>query len=310
MIAFIENLPVNPAKRAEIINARARTEMALPLWQAAIGEQVDKSVDPAGTSLTSLLAGHARAVMSGDQVDTLSQRALASIDEIAAQVPLPPPDVTPPIADLGANAKFGAALSAAAERTGIPAAALATIVDAEAAKGVDGQWKTMSRNPNSSAAGLGQFLNRTWIDEAERDGTWLNGIARERGWLTESGHVAKSARAELLALRYDGDTSIHAIADYATANLNYLKKRGIETEDTVSGIAQNAYLAHHLGAGDAVRFLTGGLSPSRAQTLLVAQVGSAAAGQRIAHAADASDAHRTWLMEYVGRHVRPDRFYA
>ena len=214
------------------------------------------------------------------------------------------------MAELGANATFGAALSAAAERTGIPAAALASIVDAEAAKDADGQWKTMSRNPNSSAAGLGQFLNRTWIDEAERDGTWLNGIARERGWLTDDGHVAKSARSQLLALRYDGETSIHAIADYATANLNYLKRQGIETDGSVEGIAHNAYLAHHLGAGDAVRFLGGGLSPSRAQTLLVAQVGSKAAGQRIAHAADASAAHRAWLTDYVGRHVRPDRFYA
>ena len=50
-------------------------------------------------------------------------------------------------------------------------------------KGKGGRWQVMSRNPRSSAAGLGQFLSGTWIGEAQRKGTYLNEVARTRGWI-------------------------------------------------------------------------------------------------------------------------------
>jgi hypothetical protein len=208
------------------------------------------------------------------------------------------------------NSRHQPALEAAAARTGIPAAALTAIVDAEAAKARDGSWKTFSRNPRSSAAGLGQFLSGTWVGEAERSGTWLNATAKNRGWIGANGKVAPGARSELLSLRYDAEASINATADYARANLDRLRKAGVASANGVDGIAHAAYLGHHLGIGDAVKFLRHGLDPSRARTLLHAQVGSASAERRIAQVGSAAGAHRSWLMNYVERNVRPDRFQA
>ncbi|MEC8179941.1 MAG: peptidoglycan-binding protein, partial [Pseudomonadota bacterium] len=104
-----------------------------------------------------------------------------------------------PLGSLGANSGYAATLQRAAERSGLPATTLAAIVDAEAAKRPDGSWNLMSRNPRSSAAGLGQFLSGTWIGMAQKPGTWLYDVAQQKGWLTESGRVAPAARGSLLA---------------------------------------------------------------------------------------------------------------
>ncbi|MFD1961440.1 hypothetical protein ACFSHP_24700 [Novosphingobium panipatense] len=87
-----------------------------------------------------------------------------------------------------------------------------------------------------------------------------------------------------------------------------LRKAGVPIESGVADIARAAYLGHHLGFGDARRFLAGGLAPDRARKLLGAQVGAAAAERRIAQAGGAVAAHRTWLLGYVGEHIRPERF--
>ncbi|WP_246543927.1 peptidoglycan-binding protein [Novosphingobium profundi] len=210
----------------------------------------------------------------------------------------------------GPNARYAPMLREAASRTGLPAAALATIVHAEAARGSDGRWLAYSRNPRSSAAGLGQFLNATWISEAERAGTWLNAQARERGWLDARGRVERGERGALLALRYDPQASIETTADFARANLDAFRRAGIQTGGSVEDVARTAYLGHHLGRGDAIRFLTGNLNPERARNLLDAQIGSVAAARRVALAGSAVVAHRDWLMGYVDRTIQPARFGA
>jgi hypothetical protein len=211
---------------------------------------------------------------------------------------------------LGPNMRYGQVLATAAARTGIPAAALAAIVDAEAGKACDGSWKTGSRNPRSSAAGLGQFLSGTWQGEAERPGTWLHDTAASRGWLGSNGRLLPAARSALLALRYDGTASINATADYARSSVAHLKQAGIAVGEDIASVARAAYLGHHLGAGDSVRFLKGGLDSGRARLLLDAQVGSVDASQRIARTGDAASAHRSWLLDFVNRHVTPSRFAA
>lgn len=209
---------------------------------------------------------------------------------------------------LGANSRFGPALAMAEARTGIPATALAAIVDAEAAKGRDGSWNTMSRNPRSSAAGLGQFLSGTWEHLAETSGTWLNQVAGERGWLDGRGKVVAGARSELLALRYDGQASILAVADFAKVNLTKLEQSGIRVNTDAETLAKSAYLSHHLGLGDAKKFLAGGIDPGRARMLLAAQIGGGAAEQRIAAAGNATQAHRQWLLGFIDRRIRPEQF--
>eukprot|EP01035_Chromulina_nebulosa_P002546 gene2546-3448_t len=212
------------------------------------------------------------------------------------------------LAGLGPNMRYSGVLAAAAARTGIPAAAIAAIVDAEAGKDCNGSWKTGSRNPRSSAAGLGQFLSGTWQGEAERRGTWLHDTAVSKGWLGSDGRLLPAARAALLALRYDGTASINATADYARSSVSHLKQAGIAIGEDIASVARAAYLGHHLGAGDSVRFLKGGLDSARARLLLDAQVGSANASQRIAQTGDAASAHRSWLLDFVNRHITPSRF--
>ena len=99
-------------------------------------------------------------------------------------------------------------------------------------------------------------------------------------------------------------------ADYARHNLDRLQRAGAAVGSDVSALAKAAYLAHHLGPGDAVRFLGKGLSSARAETLLAAQVGRSAATSRIAAAGEPAHAHRVWLTAYVDRHIRPEKFLA
>jgi hypothetical protein len=209
---------------------------------------------------------------------------------------------------LGRNARFADAIVRAGERTGLPPAALASIIDAEAARARDGTWNVHSRNPRSSAAGLGQFLSGTWEAEAERPGTWLNEEARRQGWLDDAGRVTAASRSSVLALRYNPEASIQTIADYARGNLQRLGRSGVRVGGDMESVARAAYLGHHLGPGDAAKFLKGGLDPARAKRLLSAQVGQKEALRRLADCGDATAAHRRWLVAYTERHIRPGRF--
>lgn len=209
---------------------------------------------------------------------------------------------------LGANARYATTFVQAEARTGIPASALAAIVDAEAAKTGDGSWNTHSRNPRSSAAGLGQFLSGTWQELAQTEGTWLNQYAADRGWLDGRGRLQTGNRAELLALRYDPNASILGVADLAKANLDRLEKSGVRVRTDAETTAKAAYLGHHLGLGDAKKFLSGGIDSGRARMLLSAQIGSSAAAQRIASTGDATQAHRQWLLGFIDRRIRPEAF--
>lgn len=315
MIGRAELARLAPAARAELIYAEAKSALGTRLWQAALG-RTDRAGDDAasiGAAVPGLdLDALVRALDTGQGLPAAPPRAPPPPEPLLPEAfssPAPAPGPAP--AGLGANARHAPALAAAAARTGLPAAALAAIVDAEAAHGRDGAWNAHSRNPRSSAAGLGQFLSATWSGEAERAGTWLNRVAHERGWLAPDGRVAPAARGALLALRYDPTAAIEATADYARRNLDRLEGAGVRIGETAGEIARAAYLGHHLGPGDAVRFLgVNGLDPARARQLLAAQVGSAEAGRRIAAAASATDAHRAWLVGFMDKRVRPERFAA
>ena len=318
---------LNAAQKAEVIYTHARSELTNRLWRAALGSDDDGAKAPANDrtlplSLESLLS------LLEEPADAAPPRPAQ------AQVPAPAPERSRESPDVpvrwegqgapgdgsagargyGPNAAYVGTLRAAAARTGLPVSALATIVHAEAAKGPDGRWLPYSRNPRSSAAGLGQFLSGTWRGEAEREGTWLNNVAQQQGWLNDRGKVKGEHRAALLALRYEPEAAIQATADYAKANLDSLRRAGVAVGEgakpAAQAVAQAAYLGHHLGRGDAIRFLQGGLDPDRARTLLNAQIGAANASRRIAASGSAVTAHRTWLLDYIGRNIRPERFNA
>lgn len=301
-----------PHARADLIYAQARAGIDARLWRAALGSEAEPTAraNPAVT----------RAPVTMDALLTmLSQRpASPRPADIRAT------DVRPAVVNfvigadaevaaapkLGVNDRFAATIDAAAARTGIPSSALAAILNAESAKDSSGQWQTASRNPRSTAVGLGQFLAGTWQSEAQSAGTWLNGVARANGWLGDDGRILSGARGALLALRQNADASINATADYSRRNLDALRQAGIGIGEGVEQIAQAAYLSHNLGVRDAVNFMRGGIGEARAKMLLEAQVGVGRAAQRIAEAGGAIIAHRDWLTGFIERHIRPDRFRA
>ncbi|WP_343052909.1 peptidoglycan-binding protein [Sphingobium boeckii] len=321
MIGRVDHAQEAAMRRAELIYAQARSELSTRLWQAALGAgdgsyartpKMERSAQ--GVSLDSLMA----LMMARDADDAAPARRASQTKAEPLAIPTKAEPVVPAAravaaerpAGLGVNAGFTNILQASAVRTGIPAPALAAIVNAEAAKDEDGRWRVYSRNPRSSAAGLGQFLSGTWRGEAERSGTWLNSLCIARGWVDGRGKVIKEARSQLLALRYDPEASINAIADYAKGNLDRLRSAGVHVGQGLDDIAQAAYFGHHLGIGDAIKFMKGGLQAGRARRLLDAQIGNGAANRRIAETGDAVSAHRNWLLGFVGRNIRPARFAA
>lgn len=304
------------AATAAAIHRNALGSAQKRLWQAAMGTmapdaeaKLPQNPDMEKLDLDTLLELSGQAIRPRPMAAILHSQEFRDADLNALQETTP--DVAATTLDparLGANARHAPTLERAAERTGIPATALAAIVNAEAAKNSTGQWNIYSRNSRSSAAGLGQFLSRTWEGMAETRGTWLNQTAQAKGWLDRSGQVRASARAELLQMRYNATASIETTADYARLNLKTLQRSGVTTGEDPSAVARTAYLAHHLGAGDAIKYLKTGLTDERAGLLLRAQIGGGRAQQAIARTGDASAAHRAWLDNYVGSRVRPERF--
>ena len=84
------------------------------------------------------------------------------------------------------------------------AAALAALIDAEAAKitsGPDkGRWDAQSFNSASGATGLTQFLRGTWMDHARNGTTLLNKVAKDKGLVTALDGIVSGRDSELLAL--------------------------------------------------------------------------------------------------------------
>ena len=135
------------------------------------------------------------------------------------------------------------------------------IARASAATGVDfgyllGQARLESSlNPNaragtSSAAGLYQFTNGTWLTTLDRHGARYG-----YGWAEaaiERGKVADPAlRQHVMALRYDPDASALMAAELASDNRDVLVGvLGREPD------AAELYLAHFLGAAGASKFLS------------------------------------------------------
>jgi hypothetical protein len=88
-------------------------------------------------------------------------------------------------------------------------------------------------NPTSSASGLGQFI----------DSTWLSTIRAHRP------DLAGQPDADLLALKSDPQLSREMTGAYASDNQAILSKAGVPVTDG------NTYLAHFAGPGGAVKVL-------------------------------------------------------
>jgi murein DD-endopeptidase MepM/ murein hydrolase activator NlpD len=96
---------------------------------------------------------------------------------------------------------------------------------------VESAGNPTAKNPRSTATGLGQFI----------DSTWLRMINSHRPDLAQG-----RTREQILALRTDPDIATEMVAALARGNANYLRSRG---QPVTSG---NLYLSHFLGPDGAV----------------------------------------------------------
>jgi LysM repeat protein len=253
---------------------------------------------------------------------------------------------------LGPNERYRDAILLGSERSGIEPAAIAAVINAEAAKvkgpalnrltdetfyarhpeldgrpltkvdtelikewkkiqvEMSGTWDPASAATTSSALGLTQFLKKTWLEQAETPGTYLNRVAKERGFVGEDGQVVPEKTAELLALRTDATLSIVAAADYGRGNLDALDKRGL----VAAGISDDEkaklmYLAHHEGLAGAASILNGTLGEARAAELLEANVVNASRRKAlIDEHGSAASAYKAWLLGYIDAQIQPARY--
>ncbi|RDS77077.1 lytic transglycosylase domain-containing protein [Alteriqipengyuania lutimaris] len=102
----------------------------------------------------------------------------------------------------------------------------------------------------SSATGLYQFIDSTWLRTMDRHGSKY-GLGWAADQINPGGGVANAGtRSQLLSLRYDADVSALMAAELARDNSNGLQGfLGREPDAT------EMYLAHFLGLGGAQKFL-------------------------------------------------------
>ena len=143
-----------------------------------------------------------------------------------------------------ANSGVHAAIARASQATGVDFDYLLAQAKIESALNPSAKAGT------SSAAGLYQFTNGTWLQMLDRHGS-RHGLDWA-GSAIEGGRVANpTMRAQIMAMRYDPDASALMAAELANENRTALSGvLGREPD------ASELYMAHFLGAEGASRFLT------------------------------------------------------
>ncbi len=283
------------------------------------------------------------------------------------------------------NIIYWDAIIAASKRSGLIPQAIAAVINAESAK-KDGVWQPTSvaidykktkavKTANklqgkpvgnemyyrSSAAGMTQFLNGTWMGETLKEGTYLNEKAKaakvvaKMPRMSRSGHEVKKrdgksvleekfqvtpevwknlgelqkecyitgctpypsgasrskSLTDWLKLRFKPEYAIMAAVDYAITNLKALKAQGFNID--ILDDAEKAmvmYLTHHLGLGDAIKFIRQEITEKQAEKLLIAQVGeNEAMGRYLGAGKSFVGAHRLWLSVYMNTNIILENFY-
>lgn len=143
-----------------------------------------------------------------------------------------------------ANSGVRAAIARAAQKTGVDFNYLLAQAKIESALNPSAKAGT------SSAAGLYQFTNGTWLQMLDRHGAdhgldWA-GSAIEGGRVTDP-----TMRAQIMSMRYDADTSALMAGELANENKQALT--GVLGREPDSA---ELYMAHFLGADGASHFLS------------------------------------------------------
>ncbi|MDB5692339.1 MAG: peptidoglycan-binding protein [Alphaproteobacteria bacterium] len=201
---------------------------------------------------------------------------------------------------LGPNAQYRNDIVTAAQPGPLTPEGLAALLGGEAIPLHSGLWNPNSANRNTGADGMAQFKFDTWLQEAHRQGGYLNGVARDLGWLDPHGRVARAHQREFLNLRRDPHHAIFAAADYARHNLAVLGDHGLILDRSPAAMAWYAYLAHHEGLQGAADMLRG----TRRVTTAMWNENVPAAEQRYWLAANGnniSPAYRAWFVHYASQ---------
>lgn len=115
---------------------------------------------------------------------------------------------------------------------------------------VESSFDTNAKARSSSATGLFQFIESTWLKMVKEYGAKY-GLEKYADKISDDGRVTNSqTRKEILNLRKDAEISSYMAAEFATDNYNTLK-------DRVGGHVGSTelYMAHFLGANGASSFL-------------------------------------------------------
>lgn len=159
---------------------------------------------------------------------------------------MPPQDLS-----VKTNAQYSVsrAISNAATRTGVPFDYLVAQARIESSLDPGARAKT------SSAAGLFQFTNQTWLATLSQHGAthgldWAANAIR-KGANGQYQVSDDTLRQQIMDLRFDPDAASSMAAEFAGDNADLLRNRFGEEPEPV-----DLYLAHFLGAQGAAQFLT------------------------------------------------------
>lgn len=155
--------------------------------------------------------------------------------------------MTEPISASGQGAQVEAALRRASNATGVDFSLL-----------VETARRESSFNPNaragtSSATGLFQFIDSTWLDMVRRHGA-DHGLGAQAAQISVQGGRSvvndPQARAQILALRNDPELSALMAGELTRENASFLQSRLGRAPQ-----AGELYAAHVMGPGGAVRLI-------------------------------------------------------
>jgi len=163
------------------------------------------------------------------------------------------------------NTEVKAAIARASLRTGVDFDYL--LAQAKLESGLDPRAKAGT----SSATGLYQFIDSTWMRMIDRHGS-KHGMEWADQAIGPGGGIADPAtRARVMSLRYDADASSLMAAELTRENADGLRlSLGREPEPA------ELYLAHFLGLGGAQQFLGAlGADPGRSAAAMMPQAARA-----------------------------------
>jgi len=215
----------------------------------------------------------------------LEGRALPAARQIAGTQPIAGPIPQP-------GSPVEAAIADAAQRTTVDFGYL--LAQAEVESALDPNARARS----SSATGLYQFIESTWLDTVKKHGArfGFGELADEIG-VTPSGSAYvpdQARRAEILALRRDPQMAALMAAGLAEDNRAHLTPILGRQPDHAE-----LYLAHFLGAGGAGRFVSAlQANPGQSAAALFAR--PAAANRAIFYAPDGMPRSLAQVMDVLG----------